>query len=191
MDYAREPSARAVSHRPAAEPDTARTAVAQAFDLRRPPIAQLVGPEEELQMKRGLGVAQLVGPEEELQMKSAESATTRRTEVAPRPGASLMPANLRTGIENLSGMSMEGVNVHYGSSQPAQLNALAFARGTDIHLGPGQETHLPHEAWHVVQQAQGRVEATLQTRDGVPVNDDAGLEKEADDMGARALTLGG
>ena len=29
-------------------------------------------------------------------------------------------------------------------------------RARDIHLGPGQEKHLPHEAWHVVQQKQGQ-----------------------------------
>jgi Domain of unknown function (DUF4157) len=46
--------------------------------------------------------------------------------------------------------------------QPAQLNALAYAQGNDIHLGPGQEQHLPHEARHVVQQRQGRVQATMQ-----------------------------
>jgi hypothetical protein len=77
--------------------------------------------------------------------------------------------------------------VHYNSSQPAQLNALAYAQGSDIHLGPGQEQHLPHEAWHVVQQAQGRVRPTMQMREGVPVNDDAGLEREADVMGERAV----
>ncbi|HAP61901.1 MAG TPA: hypothetical protein DCR93_21180, partial [Cytophagales bacterium] len=36
--------------------------------------------------------------------------------------------------------------------------------GTDIHLAPGQQKHLPHEAWHVVQQKQGRVKPTLQPK---------------------------
>jgi len=84
-------------------------------------------------------------------------------------------------------MSLDHVKVHYNSAQPAQLNALAYAQGTDIHIAPGQEQHLPHEAWHVVQQAQGRVQPTMQMKDGVPVNDDAGLEHEADVMGAKAL----
>jgi hypothetical protein len=82
------------------------------------------------------------------------------------------------------------VKVHYNSSQPAQLNALAYAQGTDIHVAPGQEQHLPHEAWHVVQQAQGRVKPTMQMKDGVPVNDDVGLEREADVMGQKALLQG-
>jgi len=83
-------------------------------------------------------------------------------------------------------MSMEHVNVHYNSSKPAQLQALAYAQGNDIHLGPGQEHHLPHEAWHVVQQMQGRVAPTMQAK-GAPINDDEGLEKEADRMGALAV----
>jgi hypothetical protein len=33
--------------------------------------------------------------------------------------------------------------------------------GTAVFLAPGQEHHLPHEAWHVVQQQQGRVTKTL------------------------------
>ena len=101
-----------------------------------------------------------------------------------------LPDTLKTGIENLSGLSMDNVKVHYNSSVPAQLQAHAFAQGTQIHLGPGQEKHLPHEAWHVVQQKQGRVRPTRQLKGKVPVNDDAYLEKEADIMGARALTEG-
>ena len=71
-----------------------------------------------------------------------------------KPNDTGLPDNLKSGIENLSGMSMDGVKVHYNSEKPAQLNALAYAQGTDIHVGPGQEQHLPHEAWHVVQQGQ-------------------------------------
>ena len=71
-----------------------------------------------------------------------------------KPNDTGLPDNLKSGIENLSGMSMDGVKVHYNSEKPAQLNALAYAQGTDIHMGPGQEQHLPHEAWHVVQQGQ-------------------------------------
>lgn len=100
-----------------------------------------------------------------------------------------LPENLKTGIENFSGYTMDDVKVHYNSSKPAQLQAHAFAQGTDIHLGAGQEKHLPHEAWHVVQQKQGRVKPTLQMKAGVPINDDTGLEKEADVMGAKAQSM--
>ena len=100
-----------------------------------------------------------------------------------------LPGQLKSGVEALSGMSMDHVRVHYNSPQPAQLNAHAYAQGSDIHVGPGQERHVPHEAWHVVQQAQGRVKPTMQMHSGVPVNDDTGLEREADRMGAKALQM--
>ncbi len=98
-----------------------------------------------------------------------------------------LPNDLKAGMEALSGYSMDDVSVHYNSLKPAQLNAYAYAQGTDIHLAPGQQEHLPHEAWHVVQQKQGRVSATMQLNGGVSVNDDKGLEKEADRMGEKAL----
>ncbi|MES2373012.1 MAG: DUF4157 domain-containing protein [Bacteroidota bacterium] len=101
-----------------------------------------------------------------------------------------LPANLKTGIESLSGFSMNDVKVHYNSSKPKQMKAHAYAQGTDIHIAPGEEQHLPHEAWHVAQQKQGRVQPTIQMKEGVPVNDDAGLEHEADVMGAKAVTQG-
>jgi hypothetical protein len=75
--------------------------------------------------------------------------------------------------------------VHYRSRRPAQLGALAYTQGTDIFVAPGQEGHLPHEAWHVVQQAQGRVRRSTRLMK-MPVNDDAALEHEAEVMGARA-----
>ena len=100
-----------------------------------------------------------------------------------------LPDNLKTGMENLSGMSLDDVKVHYNSDKPAQLQADAYAQGGEIHIATGQEKHLPHEAWHVVQQKQGRVKSTMQMKEGVPVNDDLGLEREADVMGGRALQM--
>ena len=109
--------------------------------------------------------------------------------IAPKPNNTGLPDNLKSGIESLSGLSMDNVRVHYNSPQPAQLNALAYAQGTNIHIAPGQEEHLPHEAWHVVQQAQGRVQPTMQMKTGVPINDDKELEQEADVMGGKATQL--
>lgn len=98
-----------------------------------------------------------------------------------------LPDNLKSGIEDISGYSLDDVKVHYNSDKPATLQAHAYAQGTDIHMSPGQEKHLPHEAWHVVQQKQGRVKPTMQMKGNVNVNDDVGLEKEADVMGAKAI----
>ncbi len=89
---------------------------------------------------------------------------------------------MKSGIENLSGHSLDDVKVHYNSDKPAQLQAHAYAQGTDIHVAPGQEKH-------VVQQKQGRVKPTRQMKGKVNVNDDKGLEKEADIMGQKALDV--
>lgn len=97
-----------------------------------------------------------------------------------------MPDHLKSGLENLSGMDLSDVKVHYNSDKPSQVEALAYAQGNDIHLGPGQEEHLPHEGWHVVQQKQGRVQPTLD-QGGTLINDDVSLEQEADARGAEAV----
>jgi hypothetical protein len=124
--------------------------------------------------------------EEPLQKKEIQMASEKNV-VTDKPNNTGLPDKLKNGIENLSGYSMDDVQVHYNSDKPSQLNALAYTQGTDIHVAPSQEKHLAHEAWHVVQQKQGRVKPTLQMKEGVPVNDDAGLEKEADMMGSHAL----
>ncbi|MGK5011308.1 eCIS core domain-containing protein [Janthinobacterium sp. MDB2-8] len=115
----------------------------------------------------------------------AEASPAQREEKTNNTG---LPNRLKSGIESLSGMSMDHVTVHYNSDKPAQLQAHAYAQGSEIHVGAGQERHLPHEAWHVVQQAQGRVRPTLQMKAGA-VNDDPSLEKEADMMGEKAAQL--
>ena len=115
-----------------------------------------------------------------------DSAVSQRARASNATG---LPDRLQTGIESLSSMPMDGVKVHYNSSRPAGLMAHAYTHGNDIYVAPGQERHLPHEAWHVVQQAQGRVKPTRQLRSQVPVNDDPALESEADVMGSKALSV--
>jgi Domain of unknown function (DUF4157) len=118
--------------------------------------------------------------------KTGGEASCPDSSVEQRPNKTGMPDALKAGVESLSGYSLDDVRVRYNSSQPAKLQALAYTQGTEIHVASGQEEHLPHEAWHVVQQAQGRVKPTMQLTDGLPVNDDAGLEHEADVMGTKA-----
>jgi|GEM_PF-4673754 len=117
----------------------------------------------------------------------AKQAQTLQRRASPRNDTGL-PDGLKSGVESLSGMSMDDVRVHYNSSAPAQLQALAYTQGSDIHVAPGQEKHLAHEAWHVVQQKQGRVQPTTQLQ-GESLNDAPGLEHEADVMGSRASGL--
>lgn len=94
-------------------------------------------------------------------------------------GGTSLPDYLREKFEKKSGLPMDDVRVHYNSDKPAELGALAYTQGTDVHIGPGQEEHLEHELVHVVQQKQGRVAATSKLNDK-SVNLDESLEHEAD-----------
>ena len=123
---------------------------------------------------------------ESLQRKADMANNAAQRAEAPRPNNTGMPDNLKSGIESLSGFSMDDVRVHYNSSKPATVQALAYTQGTDIHVAPGQEKCLPHEAWHVAQQMAGRVSPTTNIN-GMPVNDNAALEHEADVMGEKAV----
>lgn len=142
--------------------DTLNRAVQRKPDEEEDLLSQMKKEEDEIpQMKR---------EDEVPQMKSNDTG---------------LPDGVKSGVENLSGRSLDGVDVHYNSSKPAQLNALAYTQGKDIHVAPGEQQHVAHEAWHVVQQMEGRVAPTTSVQ-GVQVNDDHSLEHEADVMGARA-----
>ena len=94
------------------------------------------------------------------------------------PNRTGIPAHIKNIAEQRSGLSFDDVRVHYNSSKPAQLQALAYTQGNEVYIGPGQEKHLMHELGHVVQQKQGRVRANKTIR-GMPLNDEARLEREA------------
>jgi hypothetical protein len=157
--------------------------------LGRQPIQQESVEDEDLLQGKFSNIVQykdlqLGEDEEPLQGKFQSTPATEQESMLQkkRPNNTGLPDNLKTGIENFSGYSMDDVKVHYNSPKPTQLQALAYAQGTDIHVAPGQEKHLPHEAWHVVQQKQGRVQPTMQLQ-GVSVNNNEALEREADEIG--------
>jgi uncharacterized protein YbjQ (UPF0145 family) len=152
--------------------------------------AQLVAEEEPLQGKFESGERKS-SPNWAFQLKSNIGNSTTTQKSVPQANKTGLPDSLKSGVEQLSGISMDDVKVNYNSASPAQLHAHAYAQGKDIHVAPGQEKHVPHEAWHVVQQKQGRVKATTQLKESVPVNDDKGLENEADVMGAKAVAIVG
>ncbi|HKJ03104.1 MAG TPA: DUF4157 domain-containing protein [Longimicrobiales bacterium] len=147
--------------------------------------------EEEEPLQGRFEAVQRVEEEELLQGRMAPGAAPLQARTDPSAGGpGGLPAGLRAGVEASSGVDLSNVRVHRESSEPAKVDALAFARGNDIHLASGQDRHLPHEAWHVVQQREGRVKPTLQLEDGVAVNDDPALEHEADVMGDRSARAG-
>jgi hypothetical protein len=134
------------------------------------------------------GTVQRVEEEELLQGRFETAQREAQPDADAAPNRTGMPDGLKTAVESLSGMDLSDVRVHTNSDSPANLGAHAYAQGSDIHLAPGQERQLPHEAWHVVQQRQGRVVPTMQMQ-GVNINDDRALETEADRMGAQASQM--
>jgi len=129
-------------------------------------------------------VAQLQG------LSDTRTASDQSALIQKKENKTGIPDGLKAGMESVSGMSLNDVSVHRNSDKPAQLQAHAYAQGTDVHLAPGQEKHLPHELGHVVQQKQGRVAPTTQLKGEIPINDSTSLEKEADTLGAKAKSLG-
>jgi len=119
--------------------------------------------------------------EEPLQGKFSDTAQLAQEET---PNVTGIPGDMKTCFENFSGFSFNDVRVNYNSPKPSLLNALAYTQGNQVYIAPGQEKHLGHELGHVVQQKQGRVQPTMQ-RQGINVNDDERLEKEADIIGRR------
>ncbi len=123
------------------------------------------------------------------QKKNEMTVNSKASSEVSRPNQTGLPDRLKTGIENLSSYSMDNVRVHYNSDRPARLQAHAYTQGPNIYIAPGQEKHMHHEAWHVVQQMQGRVKPTMQVMGTMSLNDEAAFEREADVMGAKALQL--
>jgi hypothetical protein len=121
--------------------------------------------------------------------RHSENSSLGVTQLKSNRNNTGLPDNIKNGVESLSGQSLDDVKVHYNSDKPTQMKAHAFAEGNQIHVAGGQEKHLAHEAWHVVQQKEKRVSPTTKIN-GLNVNTDKSLEKEADVMGAKAASLG-
>jgi hypothetical protein len=105
-----------------------------------------------------------------------------------------MPEHVQQKMESTMNADFSNVNIHVGS-KASSVGALAYTQGNDIHFAQGKfnpntqsgQNLLGHELAHVVQQRAGRVKATTSVN-GLPVNDDRSLEKEADVMGAKAAS---
>ncbi|VAW61273.1 hypothetical protein MNBD_GAMMA10-1557, partial [hydrothermal vent metagenome] len=149
-----------------------RTRGALQFQQQSRHIPQLVD-------KRNSFAGKIVQREEDVRSDAQEPIQKKENNTG-------LPDRLKSGMENLSGYNLDHVKVHYNSSKPAAVQAHAYAQGSNIHLGSGQEKHLPHELGHVVQQMQGRVKPTTAVA-GLSVNDNAGLENEATQMGVEAV----
>jgi predicted nucleic acid-binding Zn-ribbon protein len=125
----------------------------------------------------------MAAPPFQLQASAADAPPTQL-----KASSGGLDGELVNGFAATSGHDLSDVNVHRNSSKPSEVGALAYAQGNDIHLGPGQDKHLPHEAAHIVQQREGRVKPTTEVN-GMAVNDNQGLESEADRMGDQAAQM--
>lgn len=132
----------------------------------------------------------LDAPTRRLSGRALSRASPAPVQAKAAPNRTGLPDRLKAGLETLSGFAVDDVRVHRNSRAPGSVGALAYAHGSNIYLAPGQEHHLPHEAWHVVQQKQGRVRPMAQMKTGLALNDQVELEVEADRMGRRALAVG-
>jgi hypothetical protein len=127
-----------------------------------------------------------------VQRKPSELPESDRASSALTGSGRNLPGELQAKMGSAFGADFSAVRVHEGS-HVSEIGALAYTQGTDVHFAPGQyqpssqsgQELIGHELAHVVQQSQGRVSATAQAK-GVAINDDDGLEREADDLGARA-----
>lgn len=124
------------------------------------------------------------------QLKADPGATPVADAYADVPvastGGSPLPESVATSMGAALGHDFSGVRIHEGS-EAKRLGAIAYTRGANIHFQPGRYDPgsdagrhlLAHELTHVVQQAAGRVPTP--SGKGAPINDDATLEREAED----------
>jgi hypothetical protein len=114
--------------------------------------------------------------------------------VQQKSSPSAMPEEVQSKMEGAFGQDFSDVSIHANSQVSKEAGALAHTQGNEVHFAPGQfspntqggQELLGHELTHVVQQREGRVQATGSTANGMPLNDNKGLEAEADQMGAKA-----
>lgn len=105
-----------------------------------------------------------------------------------------LPKVLQSNIEASFGQDFSDVDIQKNSQKALELNALAFTQGENIHFAPGQfnpasETGrnlIGHEFTHIAQQRSGVVKPTRVMAKGLAVNENKGLESEADQMGKKA-----
>lgn len=159
-----------------------------AIQAKMANLVQRSGVEDEDDLLQGKFVAQRNEDEDELLQGKFEQPMQRFVE-----NQTGIPDGVKQRMEDSFGTDFSSVRVHPESSKAPEVGALAYTQGTDIHFAPGQfkpdtsagQQLLGHELTHVIQQAEGRVQPTTEIG-GMSVNDDAGLENEADVLGAKA-----
>lgn len=169
------------SHQPAQENPTEATGKTLA-----PPALQLKSTASPIQRENI--------EEDEMQLKQSPFQLKKDNPVQRSTGGGAqLPGGVMGQMESSMGADFSDVRIHTNSASATDAGALAYTQGNDIHFGPGQfspgstsgQELIGHELAHVVQQREGRVQATGSVN-GMPLNDDAALETEADRAGRQA-----
>jgi hypothetical protein len=151
------------------------------------------------------GTAQLLKPEEETKQAKMPAQAAGKLEdekvgqskaVQRKAGPNSLPDPVRGKMERAMNADFSNVAIHQNSAQAGRIGALAYTQGSNVHFAQGKfdpgshagQQLIGHELAHVVQQRQGRVAATGEIG-GMALNDDAGLEQEADRMGQKAASI--
>jgi hypothetical protein len=111
-------------------------------------------------------------------------------------GRDKLPLSVLRKMEAFFNADFSDLTIYQNSEKPADMDALAFTEGKDIYFAPGEyrpdsfkgQELIAHELAHVIQQAEGRVRPTGGAN-GIPINDDPALEREADQMGHLAASF--
>lgn len=156
--------------------------------IQKKEIAQKVELEDEELAQGKFDVQRAIDDEDELQGTFKPSPLP----VQRKENQTGLPDHVKERMESSFNTDFSDIRVHADSQKAPQVGALAYTQGSDIHFAPGQFSPesgpgwqlLGHELAHVVQQRQGRVRETTEVN-GMPVNDNAALEKEADILGSK------
>ncbi len=119
----------------------------------------------------------------------AKQRPIQRNTGSSKSSGNVNEAQVKANVSNIMGVDVTQAKVNYNSGKPAQLKAEAYAQGNTVEIAPGKEKHLGHELAHIGQQAQGRVQPTIQGNNGIGINNDPKLEKEVDDIGDQAMSM--
>jgi hypothetical protein len=143
-----------------------------------------MGDEEELLQKKTLQRAKSSDDDDLIRQRKVDSSSV---------SSPAMPTYVQNKMENTFNADFSNVRIHPNSSKASSVGALAYTQGQDIHFAQGKfdpvsksgQELLGHELTHVVQQSAGKVSPTMELA-GMAINDDPGLEREADLMGRKA-----
>lgn len=124
---------------------------------------------------------------------SSEKKKSKPFQLKESSSTNTLPEDVQDKMENSFQADFSNVKIHQNSQSANDQNALAYTQGNDVHFAPGQfkpgtqsgQELIGHELSHVVQQRKGRVKPTTEAN-GMQINDDRALEKEADDQGRMA-----